>query len=160
MTTVSFEVPGAPQGKARPRFRVARTRAGKQFVSVYTPAATMAYEKAIAWAAKAAMRSREPMTGPVELNVTAVMPVPESWPVKRRNAALVESIRPTVKPDFDNIEKVVADAIKGIVWLDDSQVCVSGFRKRYGADPALLVEVSTLDETALPLFRSSETVRG
>lgn len=157
MSGVTFELPGAPQGKARPRFRVARTKAGKQFVAVYTPAETVAYEKAIAWAAKAAMRSREPMTGPVELNVTAVMPVPASWSIKKQNAALVESIRPTVKPDFDNIEKVVADAIKGIVWIDDSQVCVSNFRKRYGANPALLVEVHMLDETALPLFRAPAT---
>lgn len=161
-TTVTFEVPGAPQGKARPRFRVVKPKGKPEFVHVYTPAETMGYEKAIAWAAKAAMRGKEPMTGPVELCVTAVLPVPVSWSIKKRNAALVGDLWPTGKPDFDNIEKVVADAVKGIVWKDDSQVCTSNFRKRYGKDPGLAVEVHELDQHALPLFRVPEdaTARG
>lgn len=156
MNTIAFQVPGAPQGKARPRFRVARTRGGKQFVSVYTPAETMAYEKTIAKAARIAMRAAEPMTGPVELNVTAVLPVPESWPVNKRNAALTGNLRPTVKPDFDNIEKVVADAIKGVVLNDDCQVCLWSGGKKYGPEPMLLVEVHALDRALLPLFRAAE----
>ena len=152
VTTVTFEVPGPPQGKARPRFRVARTKAGKQFVNVYTPAKTMAYEKAIAWAAKAAMRGKGLIIGPVELNILAVFGVPASWSTKKRNSALVGYVWPTVKPDWDNIEKVVGDALKGIAWSDDAQVCKTDCRKVYGIEPRLVVQFTGLMTDALPLF--------
>ena len=62
---IVIELPGEPRGKGRPRSRIARGGAGQQFVAVYTDAKTRAYEKALAWAGKAAMGGRKPLLGPL-----------------------------------------------------------------------------------------------
>lgn len=134
---ISFTVPGAPKGKGRPRF----ARSGNRIVT-YTPADTVAYEKLIAAKAKEAMRGEKPMTGGVYLSVKVDYQVPKSWSEKKKIQALTGAIVPTVKPDVDNILKVVADALNGVVWQDDAQVVWATVKKMYGATPGIEVTVS------------------
>lgn len=47
---------------------------------------------------------------------------------------------PTKKPDFDNIAKIAVDALNGIAFVDDSQICVAHVSKEYSASPR--VEIS------------------
>jgi Holliday junction resolvase RusA-like endonuclease len=134
---------GAPRGKGRPRSRIVHTRSGSQFISVYTDAETRAYETALSYAGKAAMskaRLPRPFHCPLRVRVTAVFDVPESWTLKKRDEALQGIIRPTGKPDCDNIGKSV-DSFNEIVWIDDAQIVDMMIRKFYGAKPGLLVEV-------------------
>lgn len=53
--------------------------------------------------------------------------------IKRPKSALKTQFLDIKKPDLDNLEKALMDAISdsGIVWKDDSQVCVKGFIKGY-----------------------------
>ena len=132
---------GEPQGKGRPRSRIATGRGGKQFIAVYTPAATRAYENAVALAAKVAMGSRLPLDGPLMATVTAIMGIPRSWPKKRQDAALVGSVRPTTSPDGDNLLKSALDGLNGIVFQDDKQVVDARVVKFYGAEPMLKVTI-------------------
>jgi Holliday junction resolvase RusA-like endonuclease len=136
---------GKPRGKARAQIV---SHGGKTWG--YTPAPTRAYEKELRAVAKDAMGHIGLFGGPVELLITATFPVPKSWPIKKRNNALTGYLYPVTKPDFDNIEKMVADAIKGVVWRDDSQVVASRFRKVYGQTPTLQVIVAELESTLLP----------
>ena len=138
-------LPGAPQGKGRPRFRVVAPKTGRSFVNTYTPAETRAYERALAITAKVAMRGKQPLQGPLAVNVTALMPVPASWSNKKRDAALAGTIRPTGRPDCDNIFKVV-DALNKIVWLDDAQIVEARAVKFYSESPALRIEVQPVGE--------------
>lgn len=69
------------------------------------------------------------------------MPVPESWPQWKYDAALHGEIAHTVKPDRDNIEKNVCDALNGIVWIDDSYITEGKTEKRYGHTPSVDVYV-------------------
>ena len=48
-------------------------------------------------------------------------------------------IRPTKKPDWDNIGKVVCDALNGIAYRDDAQIVDSMVRKFYGEVPRVVV---------------------
>ena len=110
-------------------------------------AAVAAYEKALALVAKVAMAGAgkpAPITGPLRLTVTAFMPVPASWSRKKRDAALAGAIRPTVKPDWDNIGKMT-DALKGIIWNDDTQVVDGRVVKTYDEHPRLRVEIEVLE---------------
>jgi Holliday junction resolvase RusA-like endonuclease len=129
---LTFQVFGKPRGKKRPRFRHGRP--------VYTPAQTVNYETAMAWRAKEVWKGREPLEGHLGLIVTAVFLIPKSWPKAKRAAAQAHQIRPTCKPDWDNIGKMT-DALKGLVWKDDSQVVDSRVLKYYGLVPFLQVEV-------------------
>jgi Holliday junction resolvase RusA-like endonuclease len=62
---------------------------------------------------------------------------------------LDEEILPTVKPDADNVAKIICDALNtrnGFTgaWRDDSQVCELRFKKFYGKIPRVEVLISCL----------------
>lgn len=133
---ITFTVPGEPQGKGRPR----AFRAGRG-VRMYTPAKTEAYEQAVATAGRQAMAGREPMVGPLAVDLMAVVSVPASWSKKRRAAALEGLELPAKKPDADNVAKAIADGLNGITYGDDAQVVELRVRKRYGEVPGVLVEI-------------------
>lgn len=154
---VRFMVEGPPIGKARARV----TGRG-----VYTPAKTAAWERQARQAALLAMDGRPLITGPVSVEVVAVMPVPASWPKGRRAAALAREVMPTGKPDIDNIVKAALDSMLPDGWWrrrlaelrrqarhlpeppcvikDDSQIVTLHACKRYGGHPRVEVCVVNL----------------
>lgn len=131
---------GEPQGKGRPRFRIVTPRGGKSFASVYTPRETRDYENALKLAGRVAMGRKPLLEGPIDVTVTAVMPVPKSWSIKKRDAALAGVVWPIVTPDWDNIAKML-DGLNDVVWIDDKQIVRGSIVKRYGEAPLLEVRV-------------------
>ena len=52
----------------------------------------------------------------------------------------------TKRPDLDNLEKAVMDALtKAKWWEDDSQVCVKITKKRYMGKPGVEIYAAELD---------------
>lgn len=133
---ILFTVPGIPKGKGRPRF----ARSGNRIIT-YTPSDTVAYENAVKAVAMQAMRGKEPIQGACEIAVTAFFPIPKSWPESKKQLAIAGKIRPTKKPDLDNILKIICDPLKGIVWRDDDQVVGDDTRKWYGTEPRVEVVI-------------------
>lgn len=86
------------------------------------------------------MGQRSPIEGPVEIDIIARFPVPQSWPKSKRAAALLGISKPTVKPDIDNLAKVV-DALNNVVFIDDKQIITATISKRYHERPSLVIEV-------------------
>jgi Holliday junction resolvase RusA-like endonuclease len=138
---VSVEVEGQPQGKGRPRFSTGRTKDGVPYTRVHTPLKTYTYETVIKRAAVKAMGERDPIEGCVKVDILCLFQIPKSWPKLDKQRALDGDIRPTGKPDWDNIAKVVCDAVRGIVWTDDSRVVDARVRKFYGKAPAVHFDV-------------------
>ena len=138
---VEFFVPGQPVGKGRPR---ATVRAGR--ARLYTPAKTEKYEARVALFAQQAMAGRPVMAGPVALSVTALFPIPPSWPKKRQAAARAGTEQHTKRPDADNCAKAILDGLNGVVWKDDSQVVTLSIEKRYAEVPRVEVLVVPLTE--------------
>lgn len=127
-------------GKGRHRARVASGPGGKPFVRTYSDPKTASFEGSLKLAASEAMRGRAPLEGPLRVAVFAFFAIPASWSKKKQQAAHDRVLRPTGKPDWDNVAKT-ADALNGIVWRDDAQI-VDGFvRKYYSRRPALVFEV-------------------
>lgn len=87
-----------------------------------------------------AMGGRELFTGPVSLIVLMTLQPAASWSAKKRAAARFV----VGKPDPDNSLKLF-DAINGIVWRDDSQICDVLFRRRYSIFEAESVRVWIAD---------------
>ena len=135
---------GEPQGWERNGVRIITPRGKKPFPVIYTKSATRNYQEALAAHAALAMRGREVLDEPLTIRVTAVMGVPASWSLKKREQALAGLLRPTGKPDFDNLAKMV-DALKGIVWRDDALVVTATIRKVYGSRPQLRIDVGPAD---------------
>jgi Holliday junction resolvase RusA-like endonuclease len=137
---IVVELQGEPRGKATLRHRIVTPKDGPAFATGYPDAKTRQYETLLGYAARSAMRGRQLLTGPVVVNAFAYFSVPKSWAKWMRAQALKGLIRPTGKPDWDNIGKVL-DAFKGVVWADDAPVIDGRVRKYYSARPALFVEV-------------------
>jgi Holliday junction resolvase RusA-like endonuclease len=91
-------------------------------------------------------RPPEPLTGPVFLGVKAYMPIPVSKPKKWKAEALAGTIRPTTRPDLDNLLKQLKDCMTGIFWTDDKQVVgyLPGTGKYYGDPVRWEVELHAL----------------
>lgn len=130
---VHFIVPGEPRGKGRPRF----AKRGR-FISTYTDTATALYEATVADAGLQAMGSTEPLQTPISLRIEAYMTVPSSWSRAKRLDALAGMVVPG-KPDLDNVAKAVMDALNGVLYEDDKQVCALRVAKWYALDPRVEV---------------------
>ena len=131
MQTVTFHVPGKPQGKARARtFRNPHT--GKS-VSM-TPDNTVLYENLIKDRFLQAESAVFFDAGtPVTLRIVARFAPPASKSKKMKQQMLEGKILPLKKPDMDNIVKVVADALNGVAYHDDTQITMVVAKKVYSA---------------------------
>ena len=129
MMRICFEVPGDPQGKARPRI----LRNGR----AYTPKKTAEYEKAIRTAYQKA--GGQLTEHPVRVMIFASFGIPKSTTKAKRARMLIGELLPTKKPDLDNIAKAVCDALNGIAYKDDAQVCSLVVEKHYKAEPSIHV---------------------
>lgn len=130
-----FVIPGEPQGKGRPRF----SRAGKH-VKTYTPDKTASYESLIRFEYERQCRDiRFLDKTPLKIMINAFFSIPKSTSRARRDAMLEHEIRPTRKPDADNILKVVCDALNGIAYNDDAQIVNAAVNKYYGDKPRVAV---------------------
>ena len=131
MSTISFFISGIPTGQGRARTKIIPGKNGKPFAMHYTPAKT---EKAQTCLLAQALQYRPetPITTPLRLDWVAVFPVPMSWNLRRRAAAL-QGAPHTGKPDRDNLDKLILDALTGPFFTDDKLVFGGTITKRYGA---------------------------
>ena len=53
-------------------------------------------------------------------------------------------ILPRKKPDYDNIAKIITDALNGIAYKDDSQVVWANIRKLYAENPRVYVMMQSI----------------
>lgn len=123
---ISFFIPGNPKGQPR-----ARRGKGKH---MYTPATAKGFKDCIfAFAREHAPAT--PLTGPVSMTVTAVFARPKSHYGTGKNSDRLRSDSPhyhTSKPDRDNVEKAILDALTRLgFWKDDAQVCDGWITKVY-----------------------------
>lgn len=134
MMQTIFTVDGEPQGKARPRF----TRGGL----AYTPKKTVEYERAIK---NAFIDAGGTMTNlPVTVSINAYYKIPASATKKKAVQMMSGEILPTKKPDTDNIAKAVCDALNGVAYHDDAQVCILHVKKFYSTEPSIMVTVTEI----------------
>lgn len=68
---------------------------------------------------------------PLKVYIQAFFEIPKSYSKKKREKCLAGLIRPTVKPDTDNISKNIKDALNGIAYPDDKQVVTETIEKFY-----------------------------
>ncbi|MDU5424675.1 MAG: RusA family crossover junction endodeoxyribonuclease [Clostridiales bacterium] len=138
---IRFVIPGEPQGKGRPKF----SRQGS-FVKTYTPAKTENYEAHIKACFMASGAGMIPQGVEIGMEITAFYSIPKSTSKKR--AALMREgvIRPAKKPDFDNVAKVICDALNKIAYYDDAQIVEAAFAKFYADEPRVVVRLWKINE--------------
>lgn len=136
---IYFAVPGEPKGKGRPRLG----RSGH----AYTPHDTVAYENLVKLSFREEYPDHVPLESGVKVSTTirAYYPIPKSASKKKRMDMAMGYVRPTKKPDCDNIAKIVCDALNGIVYHDDSQIYELTVIKKYSDTPRVTVRMEWED---------------
>ncbi len=151
MTDILIVVPGHPVGKGRARSAILYRKSGEPVRSKkngrivtthYTPEKTRTWEGIARSLAMDKMGGMRPMECPIRLSLIITLAIPDSWPQWKRELALAGRIEPTVKPDADNVEKAVKDALNGVVWVDDCYVVSGAKEKLYGPHPGVRILVS------------------
>jgi crossover junction endodeoxyribonuclease RusA len=133
-------VPGrpAPQGSKR--------HVGNG-IMVESSKAVAPWRTTVAWSVSQVWRDA-PLAGPVQVELSFVMPRPTSTPKRRATPAAVK------KPDLDKLQRAVFDALSRIVWSDDSVITEVRATKRIAEldeQPGCRIQVgprSTIGETA------------
>ena len=127
---IQFTIPGEPAGKGRPRFR----RNGN-FVMTYTDKKTKSYEEIVREIYKAKYRNFTFGDKPVQVVINCQFKIPKATNKANKAKMIRNEIKPTKKPDIDNVAKSVLDSLNGFAFDDDSQVVSLTVNKKYGEEP-------------------------
>lgn len=129
MDFVKLVIPGDPKGKGRPRY-------SRKSGCVYTPSDTKGYESLVELLYRQKYGNRMfPKGVALDLRIKAYIQIPSSDRLEIKAKKLSGEIRPTKKPDWDNIGKIVADALNKVAYYDDAQIVDSQIRKFYSDNP-------------------------
>jgi Holliday junction resolvase RusA-like endonuclease len=136
---ISFTVYGNPAPKGSMK---AFMRPGCKFpIVTHDNTRTRPWSEAVKWAAKEQVKGDEIAIpeGPIQIDVQFYMPRPKSCPKFAHYH--------TKRPDLDKLLRCVEDALTGIVWKDDAQVCSVTTAKFYTAGdlmPQANIKVSSI----------------
>ena len=134
---IKFEIVGPPRPKGRPKF----FRKGN-FVGTYTPTATREYEQNVLMQALP-HKPVKPIEAAIRLTMIFHMPIPTSLSKKKRALAINKFLRPTKRPDLDNLAKI-KDALNKVFWTDDSVIVEEYLYKVYSETPKTEITIETI----------------
>lgn len=135
---IRFTVYGEPVAQGRPR---AANIAGH--IRMYDPQKSRDYKDFVKLVASEYAPDKL-VEGPLRLQVKVYRPIPKSFSKKKASLAEAGGIRPTSKPDADNYLKGVKDALKNIIWKDDSQVVEVMVGKWYSDRPRVEIQITEI----------------
>jgi len=125
---ISFTIPGKP--KALKRHRVSKNG------GMYDPSSA---DKKEIWLQIAKYRPELPLAGDIYLKLMFYMPRPKHhYKTGKYKHLLKDSYKGVIyhslRPDLDNLVKMIADVIQPHMICDDSQICVLQAEKNYGTE--------------------------
>lgn len=122
ITRIEFVIPGKPVAKQGSNSRLVPSEEGGLRAVHYTP------EHVRNWAAYARLVAAQhrvipPWDCAIKIDVTVIVARPKS---RSKDKFCV------TKPDLDNIEKNLNDAMQKVIYTNDSRIVEKGIRKQYG----------------------------
>lgn len=88
---------------------------------------------------------KEPLEGPLQIDITFIMPIPKGTSKVKMKQMINGVILPIKRPDIDNLSYIVVNAMKTIMYEDDSQIVDLNLHKRYGEVPKTIVKVMSYE---------------
>ena len=132
---VKFTIYGEPKGKGRPRFC-------RNTGHAMTPKDTVNYETLVRLEYGEEYGDfRFPDDMMLDMRIMAYYSIPKSASKKKKAAMLLGTIRPTKKPDMDNVVKIIADSLNQVAYRDDTQIIDCQCRKFYSDIPRVVVTI-------------------
>ena len=125
---INFTIDGAPKALKRHR----STRSGR----MYDPSSK---DKKDIWLQIAKYKPKRPLAGDIYLKLIFHMPRPKHH-FKTKAGKPIDIVKDkykdikfhSIKPDLDNLAKMIADIIQPQMICDDSQICILQAEKIYG----------------------------
>lgn len=137
MEKIQFTVPGEPVGKARPRV--------KRNGYTYTPKKSKDYENLVKQCCIISCPERKAgYSENIGVVIKAYFGIAKSDSKSKKARKASGALRPTKKPDSDNITKAILDALNGVAYLDDSHVVELKVEKWFSEEPRVEVKVEYL----------------
>ncbi|NLX98433.1 MAG: RusA family crossover junction endodeoxyribonuclease [Rhodopirellula sp.] len=154
---IEFEIFGRPATQGSKRAQVIRREGGVPVTDTRGNPVVVVREhspKTAVWRQQVSAAARqayagELLTGPVILRLEFVRPRPAGHFGSGRNAQTLKASAPTwptSKPDTIKLARAVEDALSGVIWRDDAQVCQHELVKSYGTFFCVKVVIETLDD--------------
>ena len=132
---MEFEVIGAPVGKRRPKFSTVHG-----YAQAIKPKEDVIYENLVKLSFQQAKPSDYNLFDKaVKMTILACFAIPKSFSKKKQKEALEGTIRPLIKPDADNIAKIICDALNDIAYKDDTQIIELTITKQYASEPKVKI---------------------
>jgi Holliday junction resolvase RusA-like endonuclease len=133
---VRLKIFASPVAKGRPRL-------GRN--GTFTPHKTKRAESILQSNVKVALIGaphffQKPLEGPLFVAIVLGVKRPKSRP---------KAIHPAVRPDLDNYGKLVCDAMNGILWKDDGQICELVLQKVYSDVEYTEILCGVLDDSLI-----------
>lgn len=148
---ITFTAIGEPKAQPRARSFALRGKGGKVVMKNGQPI-IMVHEAGTAenWKSQIALVAKNhvpmpPLSGPIRMDIQFLFPRPNAH--YRTNGQLKPNapIWHTKKPDRDNCEKAVTDALKVLgMFCDDCQICAGEVSKKYGPQPGATIRIEEL----------------
>lgn len=153
---VRFTVPGEPAGKGRPQTKVMYSAKGftdkktgktrNTLVNNVTPKKTVIYENLVRTEyCNAYPEFRFADDAMLDMRIMAYYSIPKSKSKKIKASMLANEIRPTKKPDMDNVVKIIADSLNQVAYRDDTQIVDCQCRKFYSETPRVEVIIRSIE---------------
>lgn len=147
--TCEFFVPGVPVPGGSKRAFVNKTT-GAAFVTDANKE-TKIWQNAVRHAFNMKFdKDFTPLKEGIKLDITFLFPRPKSHFHQRKTGAVIKKYAPlihTKKPDRTKLLRSTEDALKGLAYLDDAQVCAGQTYKLYTErSPGAIIKI-----TAIPL---------
>ena len=112
-----------------------------------TPKDTVSYENLVKLEWQTAYGTESfPKEAMLDMRIKAYYRIPKSASKKKRAAMLAGEIRPTKKPDMDNVVKIIADSLNNLAYYDDTQIVDCQCRKFYSENPRVEVTIINLSK--------------
>ena len=87
---------------------------------------------------------KEPFSCPIAMAIYFGMPIPKSSSKSLREAMLAGRVCHIKKPDLDNLAYLVTNALKNLVYSDDSQIVFCITEKGYDENPRTIIKITPL----------------
>lgn len=131
---IKFTIDGQPQGKGRPIY-------SRKSNAMRTPEKTIIYENLVKMSYRQQCKGLFFEKGvPLAMEIVAFYKMPQASK-KKTEQMLSGEIRPTTKPDLDNVMKCIADSLNVLAYQDDSQIVSCRISKMYAMHPFVSVEI-------------------
>jgi len=130
---ISLTIPGEPKGKQRPKWSP---------VGTYTPKKTVSYEAYIKELFAIKYPAFIPLDSALTMKIWMGLLIPKSTSKKKEGMMKMGIIKPTKRPDVDNVLKTVMDALEKLAYKNDSQIVRVVIDKNYSERPRLEITIS------------------